>query len=53
MSSPKFLHINGNPLQYSCLKNSMDREAWHTTVHCVPKSQTRLMSIHGKTNTIL
>ena len=24
---------NGNPLQYSCLENPMDREAWHTTVH--------------------
>ena len=23
---------NGNPLQYSCLKNSMDREAWQATV---------------------
>ena len=31
---------NGNPLQYSCLKNSMDRGAWWTTVHGVPKSQT-------------
>ena len=33
---------NGNPLQYSCLKNSMDREAWWATVHGVEKSQTRL-----------
>ena len=24
---------NGNPLQYSCLKNPMDREAWWATVH--------------------
>ena len=24
---------NGYPLQYSCLKNSMDREAWQATVH--------------------
>ena len=31
---------NGNPIQYSCLENSMDREAWHTTVHGVAKSQT-------------
>ena len=31
---------NGNPLQYSCLKNSMDREAWWATVHGVTKSQT-------------
>ena len=32
---------NGNPLQYSCLENSMDREAWRATVHGVTKSQTR------------
>ena len=33
---------NGNPLQYSCLENPMDREAWWATVHRVSKSQTRL-----------
>ena len=33
---------NGNPLQYSCLENPMDREAWSTTVHGIAKSQTRL-----------
>ena len=33
---------NGNPLQYSCLENSRDREAWWATVHGVAKSQTRL-----------
>ena len=31
---------NGNPLQYSCLENSMDRGAWRATVHGVTKSQT-------------
>ena len=31
---------NGNPLQYSCLENSMDRGAWRATVHGVVKSQT-------------
>ena len=31
---------NGNPLQYSCLGNPMDRGAWQTTVHSVAKSQT-------------
>ena len=31
---------SGNPLQYSYLKNSMDRRAWKTTVHGVAKSQT-------------
>ena len=30
----------GNPLQYSCLENSMDREALRATVHGVAKSQT-------------
>ena len=33
---------NGNPLQYSCLKNPMDREAWWATVHGVTKSGTQL-----------
>ena len=33
---------NGNPLQNSSLKDSMDRGAWWTTVHGVTKSQTRL-----------
>jgi len=28
---------NGNPLQYSCLEKSMDREAWWTTVHGVTR----------------
>ena len=31
---------NGNPLQYSCLKNSKDRGAWQATVHGVAKSWT-------------
>ena len=33
---------NGNPLQYSCLENSMGTGAWRATVHRVPKSWTRL-----------
>ena len=33
---------NGNLLQYSCLENSMDREAWKAAVHGVTKSQTQL-----------
>ena len=32
----------GNPLQYSCLENPMDREACGATVHGVAESQTRL-----------
>ena len=31
---------NGNPLQYYCLENPMDRGAWLATVHAVAKSQT-------------
>ena len=30
---------NGNPLQYSCLQNSMDRRVWQVTVHGVAKSR--------------
>ena len=37
---------NGNPLQYSCLENSMDRGAWWVTVHGVAKSWTRLSNQH-------
>ena len=33
---------NGNPLQYSCLENSMDRGAWQARVHGVTKSWTQL-----------
>ena len=33
---------NGNPLQYSCLENSTDRETWWATFHGVAKSRTQL-----------
>ena len=33
---------NGNPLQYSCLEDSMDRGAWWATVLGLSKSQTQL-----------
>ena len=33
---------NGNPLQYSCLENPVDRGAWWVTVHGVTKSWTQL-----------
>ena len=33
---------HGNPLQYSCLENPMDRGAWRATVHGVSESRTRL-----------
>ena len=36
---------HGNPLQYSCLENPMDRGAWQAAVHRVTKSRTRLNDI--------
>ena len=44
---------NGNPLQYSCLENPMDRGAWQATVHGVAKSQARLkqLSTHNPNKT--
>ena len=35
---------HGNPLQYSCLENPMDRGAWWGTIHGVPKSWTWLVT---------
>ena len=39
---------HGNPLQYSCLENPMDRKAWWATVHIVTQSWTQLkqLSMH-------
>ena len=41
---------HGNPLQYSCLENVMDRGAWWATVHRIAQSQTRLkqLSTHAR-----
>ena len=36
---------HGNPLQYSCLENPMDRGAWWVRVHRVTKNQTRLKQL--------
>ena len=33
---------NGNPLQYACLENPMDRGAWWAAIHRVAKSQTHI-----------
>ena len=38
---------NGNPLQYSCLKNPVDRGTWWITTHGVAKSQTQLSEFHS------
>ena len=40
---------HGNPLQYSCLENPMDRGAWRATVHRVAKSQTWLRWFNTQT----
>ena len=37
---------NGNPLQYSCLENPMDRGAWRATIYGITKSWTQL-SMHS------
>ena len=41
---------SGNPLQYSCLGNPMDRGGWWTTVHGVAKSQTRLKRLSSSSS---
>ena len=43
---------NGNPLQYSCLENLMDRGAWWAAVHGVTKNRTRLsdFTFNGETD---
>ena len=45
---------NGNPLQYSCLENPMDRGAWWAIVHRVTNSRTQLkqLSMHACTHTL-
>ena len=43
---------NGNPLQYSCLENPMDRGAWWATVHGVSKSRTQLKLLSTDTYSI-
>ena len=37
---------DGNPLQYSCLENSMDRGAWCAMVHGIAKNRTQLSDFH-------
>ena len=38
---------NGNPLQYSCLENPMDRGAWRATVHRIAKSQDMIERVNN------
>ena len=42
---------NGKSLQYSCLENAMNREAWRATVQGVAKSQTRLKRLRTHAST--
>ena len=44
---------NGNPLQYSCLENSMDREVWRATVCGVAKSHTQLSNSHTHSKALI
>ena len=41
---------SGNPLQYSCLENAMDRGAWWAIVHGVTKSRTGLKRLSMQLN---
>ena len=43
---------NGNPLQYSCLENPMDRGPWWATVHRVSKSMTQLKRLSTQVHTL-
>ena len=43
---------NGNPPQYPCLENQMDRGAWQATVHGLAKSKTRLSDFIFNANTL-
>ena len=38
----------GNPLQYSCLENPVDRGAWWTIVHGITKSQMQLKGLNAQ-----
>ena len=44
---------NGNPLQYSCLENPMDRGAWWATVQGVAKSQKQLKRLSPHTDPVI
>ena len=41
---------NGNPLQHSCLENSMDRGAWRATVHGVAKESDIIEQLNNNNN---
>ena len=41
---------NGSPLQYSCLGNPMDQEAWQATVHGVANESDKTLWLHSNNN---
>ena len=43
---------NGNPLQYSCLENPVDRGAWRATVHTVAQSWIRLKRFSSSSSSL-
>ena len=43
----------GNPLQYSCLENPMDRGVWQATVHRAAKSQTLLKQFNMHAHSVI
>ena len=45
--------VNGNPPQYSCLRNPMDRGAWRATVHGVAKESDRTEQLNKSNNLAL
>ena len=44
---------NGNPLQYSCQENPVDRRAWHDAVHGVAKRCTQLKQLNTSNSSTL
>ena len=44
---------NGNPLQYSCPENPMDKEAWQATVHRVTKELDTIYQPNNNDNNLL
>ena len=50
LSSIKVGEGNGNPFQYSCLENPMDRAAWWAAIYGVTQSRTRLKRLSSSSS---
>ena len=50
--SPNFGEGNGNPLQWSCLENPRDGEAWWAAISGVARSRTRLKRLSSSSNSL-